>query len=81
MTDPTLKREPIRAASHRSLRAIAAALTARGIRTRRGGSWRVGNVKALLARVDKTGDHDDQLYARNGGQPMTPARRRLKGSG
>jgi DNA invertase Pin-like site-specific DNA recombinase len=40
----------IRAAGHLSLRAIAAELTARGIRTRRGGRWGVGNVKALLER-------------------------------
>lgn len=40
----------IRAAGHQSLRAIAAELTARGIRTRRGGQWQVSNVKALLER-------------------------------
>lgn len=40
----------IRAAGHLSLRAIAAELTARGIRTRRDGRWGVGNVKALLER-------------------------------
>lgn len=40
----------IRAAGHTSLRAIAAELTARGIRTRRGGMWGVGNVRALLIR-------------------------------
>lgn len=40
----------IRAAGHISLRAIAAELTARGIRTRRGGQWGVGNVKGLLVR-------------------------------
>ena len=39
----------IRANGHTSLRAIAAELTARGIRTRRGGTWGVGNVKALKA--------------------------------
>jgi DNA invertase Pin-like site-specific DNA recombinase len=39
----------IRGAGHTSLRAIAAELTARGIRTRRGGHWGVGNVKRLLA--------------------------------
>jgi DNA invertase Pin-like site-specific DNA recombinase len=38
----------IRAAGHTSLRAIAAELTARGIRTRRGGRWGVGNVRLLL---------------------------------
>ena len=41
----------IRAAGHTSLRAIAAELTRRGIRTRRGGRWSVGNVRALLHRV------------------------------
>ena len=40
----------IRAAGHTSLRAVAAELTARGIRTRRGGQWGVGNVKDLLQR-------------------------------
>ncbi len=42
----------IRAAGHSSLRKIAAELTARGIRTRRGGQWGVGNVRALLWVVD-----------------------------
>jgi len=42
----------IRAAEHTSLRAIAAELTARGIRTRRGGKWNVGNVKAVLLQLD-----------------------------
>jgi len=41
----------IRAAGHLSLRAIAAELTARGMLTRRGGKWGVGNVKALLGRM------------------------------
>ena len=40
----------IRSAGHTSLRAMATELTARGIRTRRGGEWCVGNVKALLMR-------------------------------
>ena len=43
--------EDIRAEGHTSLRAIAAELTARGIRTRRGGLWGVGNVKRLLGRL------------------------------
>lgn len=34
-----------------SLRAIAAEFTRRGIRTRRGGRWGVGNVKAVVGRV------------------------------
>jgi DNA invertase Pin-like site-specific DNA recombinase len=38
----------IRAAGHTSLRAIARELTARGIRTRRGGNWGVGNVSRLI---------------------------------
>ena len=41
----------IRAAGHTSLRAIAAELTARGIRTRRGGAWGVGNVRKLLMQT------------------------------
>jgi DNA invertase Pin-like site-specific DNA recombinase len=41
----------IRAGGHPSLRAIAAELTARGIRTRRGGRWGVGNVNAVLLRM------------------------------
>ena len=40
--------EDIRAEGHTSLRAIAAVLMARGIRTRRGGQWNVGNVGRLL---------------------------------
>ena len=40
----------IRAAGLTSLRVIATELTARGIRTRRGGKWGVGNVKGLMAR-------------------------------
>ena len=44
----------IRTAGPTSLRAIAEELTERGIRTRRGGAWGVGNVKQILARtVDK----------------------------
>jgi DNA invertase Pin-like site-specific DNA recombinase len=38
----------IRAAGHTSLRSIASELTERGIRTRRGGAWGVGNVRHLL---------------------------------
>ena len=41
----------IRAAGQTSLRAIAEELTARGIRTRRGGVWSVSNVKALFERL------------------------------
>ena len=41
----------IRAGGATSLRAIAAELSARGIRTRRGGNWQVSNVKALLHRI------------------------------
>jgi len=47
----------IRVAGHKSLRAIAAELTARGIRTRRGGQWGVSNVKAMLARLGTLTDH------------------------
>jgi DNA invertase Pin-like site-specific DNA recombinase len=39
-------------AGHTSLRAIATELTARGIQTRRGGAWDVGNVKGVLLQVD-----------------------------
>ncbi|MCB6180237.1 recombinase family protein [Rhodobacter sp. Har01] len=46
---PMLK--DIQAAGHTSLRAIAAELTARGIRTRRGGTWGVGNVRGLVGRT------------------------------
>jgi DNA invertase Pin-like site-specific DNA recombinase len=42
----------MRAEGHTSLRAIASELTARGIRTRRGGKWGVGNVKMLCLRLD-----------------------------
>ena len=42
----------IQASGHTSLRAIAAELTARGIRTRRDGVWQVSNVQALLGRID-----------------------------
>ena len=41
----------IRAAGHVSLRAIAAELNARGMMTRRGGTWGVGNVKGVLGRI------------------------------
>lgn len=41
----------ILAAGHVSLRAKAAEMTERGIRTRRGGAWGVGNVRGLLARL------------------------------
>ena len=41
----------IRAGGATSLRAIAAELAARGIRTRRGGTWQVSNVKTLLERI------------------------------
>lgn len=42
----------IRARGHTSLRAIAAELDARGMRTRRGGRWRVSNVRDLLERIE-----------------------------
>lgn len=40
----------IHAAGHGSLRAIAAELNARGIRTRRNATWQVSNVRNLLER-------------------------------
>jgi len=43
--------DDVRSQGHVSLRAIAAELTARGIRTRRGGAWNVGNVSALLRQI------------------------------
>ena len=43
--------EDIRASGSTSLRAIAAELNARGILTRRGGTWQVSNVRNLLARM------------------------------
>lgn len=49
--DLALVLDDVRAKGHDSLRAIAAELTARGIRTRRGGIWNVGNVKALRDRL------------------------------
>ncbi|WP_137113174.1 recombinase family protein [Rhodobacter sp. SY28-1] len=42
----------IQTAGHVSLRSVAAELTSRGIRTRRGGEWGVGNVRNLLARMN-----------------------------
>ncbi|MBL4930188.1 recombinase family protein, partial [Tabrizicola sp. KVB23] len=41
----------IRASGALSLRAIAAELNARGIRTRRGGQWGVSNAGALIGRL------------------------------
>ena len=43
--------EEIRAHGVVSLRAIAAALNARGMMTRRGGVWQVSNVGNLLSRL------------------------------
>ncbi|MCT8329350.1 recombinase family protein [Albidovulum sediminis] len=40
----------IRSQGHTTLRAIAAELTARGMRTRRDGRWQVSNVRNLLGR-------------------------------
>ncbi len=45
--------EDIRAAGRTSLRAVAKELTNRGIQTRRGGAWRVSNVKGLLGRMSE----------------------------
>ena len=42
--------EAIRAERHVSLRAIAAELNRRGMRTRRGGMWQVSNVRNLVGR-------------------------------
>ena len=46
--DPVL--QDIQKAGHVTLRAIAADLNRRGMRTRRGGAWQVSNVRNLLAR-------------------------------
>ncbi|WP_108896101.1 recombinase family protein [Palleronia abyssalis] len=42
----------IRAAESTSLRAMAADLNARGIRTRRGGQWHMSTVRNLLKRIE-----------------------------
>jgi hypothetical protein len=42
----------IRAKGHTSLREIAAELMVRGMRTRRGGQWGVGNVKGVFLQLD-----------------------------
>ncbi|WP_206074825.1 recombinase family protein, partial [Alexandriicola marinus] len=42
----------MQAEGHTTLRAIAAELNSRGIRTRRGGQWRVSTVRNLLARMN-----------------------------
>lgn len=44
----------IRAAGHSSLRVVAAELSVRGIKTRRGGTWNVGNVLNLFQRIEKS---------------------------
>lgn len=41
----------IQASGHRSLRAMAAELSRRGMRTRRGGRWQVSNVRNLIGRL------------------------------
>lgn len=43
----------IRTEGHTSLRAMADQLNARGIRTRRGGTWHVLTVRNLVARIDR----------------------------
>ncbi len=43
----------IRDDGHRTLRAIAAEMNARGILTRRGGRWHVSTVRNLLERLDR----------------------------
>ncbi len=47
--------EAIRAEGCTSLRALAAALIARGMMTRRGGRWHLSTVKNLLVRIKLTG--------------------------
>ena len=41
----------MRAMGHISLRAMAAELNRRGMRTRRGGEWQVSNVRNLVGRA------------------------------
>lgn len=41
----------IRAKGHVSLRAVAAELNRRGMKTRRGGAWSVSNVRNLVGRL------------------------------
>lgn len=45
--------EDVRASGRTSLRAIAAELNARGMRTRRGGRWHVSTVQNLLKRLER----------------------------
>jgi len=47
--------EDIRSAGNTTLRAIAAELNARGMRTRRNGKWHVSNVRNLIGRLDLKG--------------------------
>lgn len=47
--------QDIRGQGHATLRAIAAELNARGIRTRRGGTWHVSTVRNLVKRVEHAG--------------------------
>lgn len=48
----------LRSAGHTSLRAIAEELNRRGIRTRRGASWHVSNVKNLIDRLEPVSASD-----------------------
>jgi len=43
----------LRAAGQISLRALAAEMTTRGMRTRRGGHWHVSTVKNLIRRIER----------------------------
>lgn len=62
--------QDIRANGHTSLRAMAAELTLRGIRTRRGGAWQVSNVKGLLARLAAS---QRRVSGEAGTSPKSPA--------
>jgi hypothetical protein len=44
--------EALKAEGHATLRAMADALNARGMMTRRGGRWHVSTVKGLVERID-----------------------------
>jgi len=48
--------EALRAEGHTTLRALAEALNARGMMTRRGGRWHVSNARNLLGRIRNSED-------------------------
>lgn len=66
----------IRSAGHTSLRAIAAELTERGIRTRRGGKWGAGNVpgRPNYANLRDHRPDNSELNRRNRGFRLCSSR-------